>query len=117
VGINGVRGPNLWDDPQAAFNGYHYCPAGESGLRNDIRGAGYFGIDTSVSKTFNMPWKEGHKLQVRWESFNLTNTIRFDPTSNSFDGAGGLLNESTFGKLTGQLGAPRQMQFALRYIF
>jgi hypothetical protein len=117
LGINGVRGPNLWDDPQAAFDAYHYCPAGESGLRNNIRGAGYFGIDSSVSKTFNMPWKEGHKLQIRWETFNLTNTIRFDPTSNPFGDAGGLMNANTFGKLTGQLGAPRQMQFALRYIF
>jgi hypothetical protein len=117
LGINGVRGPNLWDNPQAAYDAYHYCPAGESGLRNNIRGAGYFGIDSSVSKTFNMPWKEGHKLQIRWESFNLTNTIRFDPTSNPFDGAGGLMNANTFGKLNRQLGAPRQMQFALRYIF
>jgi hypothetical protein len=117
LGINGVRGPNLWDDPQAAFDAYHYCPAGESGLRNNIRGAGYFGIDSSVSKTFNMPWKESHKLQIRWETFNLTNTIRFDPTSNPFGDAGGLMNANTFGKLTGQLGAPRQMQFALRYIF
>jgi hypothetical protein len=117
LGINGVRGPNLWDDPQAAYDAYHYCPAGESGLRNNIRGAGYFGIDSSVSKTFNMPWKEGHKLQIRWESFNLTNTIRFDPTSNPFDGAGGLMNANTFGKLNGELGSPRQMQFAIRYTF
>jgi len=117
LGINGVRGPNLWDNPQAAYDAFHYCPAGESGLRNSIRGAGYFGIDSSLSKTFNMPWKEGHKLQIRWESFNLTNTIRFDPTSNPFDGAGGLMNANTFGKLNGQLGSPRQMQFALRYIF
>jgi len=117
MGIDGTRSPNLWADPQAAFNAFHYTPAGEVGLRNSIRGQGYFGIDSSLSKTFSMPWNEGHKLQIRWESFNLTNTIRFDPTSNSFDGAGGLLNEPTFGKLTGQLGAPRQMQFALRYIF
>ena len=117
MGINGVRGPNLWDDPKAAFEAYHYTQAGESGLRNNIRGAGYFGIDSSVSKSFKMPWKEGHSLQIRWESFNLTNSIRFDPTSNSFDGAGGLLNESTFGKLTDSLTRPRQMQFALRYAF
>jgi hypothetical protein len=117
LGINGVRGPNLWDDPQAVYDAYHYCPAGESGLRNNIRGDGYFGIDTSVSKTFKMPWKEGHNLQIRWETFNLTNTIKFDPMSNPFDGAGGLMNANTFGKLNGQLGSPRQMQFALRYMF
>jgi hypothetical protein len=117
VGINGSRSPNLWANPQAAFDSYHYTPAGESGLRNNIRGSGYFGIDSSVSKTFDMPWKEGHKLQIRWESFNLTNTIKFDPRSNPFAYAGGLLNANTFGILTAQLGSPRQMQFALRYIF
>jgi hypothetical protein len=117
LGIDGTRGPNLWSDPQAAFDAYHYCPAGQSGLRNNIRGSGYFGIDSSLSKTINMPWKESHKLQIRWETFNLTNSIRFDPTSNPFGDAGGLLNGPTFGKLGDSLTQPRQMQFALRYIF
>ncbi len=92
---------------------FHYCPAGESGLRNNIRGDGYFGIDSGVSKTFKMPYKEGHTLQIRWETFNLTNTVRFDPNSNEGD----LMSASTLGKLGDTLGAPRQMQFSLRYTF
>lgn len=60
-----------------------------------------------------MPWKEGHKVQIRWETFNLTNTVKFDPQSNGST----LTSSSNWGKLSSQLGAPRQMQFALRYIF
>ena len=111
--VVGVRGPNLWDDANASLATFRYCPAGESGLRNSIRGDGYFDIDSGVSKSFNMPWKEGHKVQIRWETFNLTNTVRFDPQSNLSD----LMLASGWGKLTSQLGSPRQMQFAVRYVF
>jgi hypothetical protein len=60
-----------------------------------------------------MPWSENHRLQFRWESFNLTNTIRFDPRSANMS----LTSKSNWGKVSGQLGQPRQMQFALRYMF
>ena len=113
ISVVGPPGPNLWDDANKALAMFHYTMAGESGLRNMIRGDGYFGIDSSVSKTFKMPWKEGHSLQIRWEAFNLTNTARFDPWSNDSS----MTSSSTFGKLTDVLGAPRQMQFALRYVF
>jgi hypothetical protein len=111
--VVGPPGPNLWDDANQALKMFHYTQAGESGIRNLIRGDGYFGIDSGVSKTFKMPWKESHTLQIRWETFNLTNTVRFDPYSNDSS----LTSSSTFGKLTDVLGAPRQMQFALRYTF
>jgi hypothetical protein len=113
ISVEGPPGPNLWDDASKALAMLHYCPSGESGLRNFIRGDGYFGIDSGVSKTFKMPWKESHSLQIRWETFNLTNTVRFDPTSNYGD----LMTATSLGKLSDTLGAPRQMQFSLRYTF
>jgi hypothetical protein len=60
-----------------------------------------------------MPWSEKQHLQLRWESYNLTNTIKFDPQSANLT----LTSTAKFGQLTGQLGNPRQMQFALRYTF
>jgi hypothetical protein len=62
-----------------------------------------------------MPWSERQKLQFRWESYNLTNTVRFDPGSSSGAGGGNTLSSASFGKLTGTLGNSRQMQFALRF--
>jgi hypothetical protein len=114
----GIAGPNLWQDPAAAFAAYRYDFPGESGGRYNLRGEGLFDIDSGVYKNFTMPWSEKQRLQFRWESYNLTNTTRFDPTCGSASGGGSCgntLSASTFGKLTTQLGTPRQMQFALRF--
>ena len=104
-------GPNLWSNPALALAGFGETMAGESGSRNTIRGSGIFNIDTGLSKSFTMPWSEHHKLQIRWESFNVTNSVRFDPNSASIV----VTSPSVFGQLSKQFGSPRQMQFAARY--
>ncbi len=111
--VSGAGGPNLWTDPKAALGTYMETMAGQTGSRYTLRGNGYFNIDTGVSKFFTMPWSEKQHLQFRWESFNLTNTVEFDPASANLS----LTSTSSFGKLTSQLGSPRQMQFALRFMF
>src|SRR5579885_2784362 len=103
--------PNLWANPAAAFASFREAFAGEAGMRNTLRGDGLFNIDSGVYKVFTMPWSEHQKLQFRWESYNLTNSVRFDPASASEN----LLSSSTFGRLSRTLTQPRQMQFALRY--
>jgi hypothetical protein len=113
VSATGGGGPNLWSDPKGALAGFDLTLAGQTGSRNTIRGQGFFNIDTGLAKSFIMPYKESHRLQIRWETFNVTNTCRFDPTSASLS----LTATGTFGRLSGQLGSPRQMQFAARYEF
>jgi hypothetical protein len=110
---NGTRSPVLFADPTASYTAYRQTFAGEYGVRNNIRGDGYFNIDSMVAKTFTMPYKESHKIQIRWESFNMTNSVRLDPSSASLS----MTQTSTWGRLSSQLGTPRQMQFAVRYIF
>ncbi|MBZ5603618.1 MAG: carboxypeptidase regulatory-like domain-containing protein [Acidobacteriia bacterium] len=115
----GVKGPYLWANPAAAFASFREAFAGEAGARNVLRGDGLFNIDTGVYKVFTMPYSEKHKLQFRWESYNLTNSVRFDPATASTN----LLSQPTFGQLQPTLAepngliSPRQMQFALRYIW
>jgi len=106
--ITGVSGPNLFANPATAFNAFQFTLPGESGSRNELRIPGPFAINLSLAKEFTI--KEGHKLQFRWESYNLTNTAVFNSFSLSLGTA------STFGKATGDAG-PRQMEFALRYSF
>jgi hypothetical protein len=106
-------GPNLWTDPKAAVAGFREAFAGETGSRNTLRGQGFFNIDTALNKRFTMPWSEKQNLQFRWEAYNVTNTVMFDPLSAAVS----LTTTSTFGRLSGQLGSPRQMEFALRYSF
>jgi hypothetical protein len=116
---NSVNGsPNLWQDPKAAFGAFQETMAGQSGSRNTMRGDGFFDIDSGLYKSFTMPYSEHHKLTVRWEAYNVTNSVRFDPTcgaSSYGTGCGNTLSSSSFGKLTTQLGTPRQMQIAARY--
>lgn len=112
----GIAGPNLWQNPAAAFAAFREDFAGESGGRTNLRGQGLFNIDSGVYKSFMMPWSEHQKLTFRWESYNLTNSVRFDPGSN--DGranSANTLSSSSFGKLSSTLGNSRQMQFALRF--
>jgi hypothetical protein len=110
-----VGGPNLWSDPAAELAAWSTTLPGQSGSYRTLRGSGNFGLDTGVSKRWTMPYSERHAVQFRWESFNLLNTVRFDPTSTA---QGNQITQSAaFGKLTGTLTSPRQMQFALRYDF
>jgi hypothetical protein len=111
--VSGTGGPNLWANPAAALNSFEETLAGQTGSRDAMRGSGFFNIDSGLYKNFNMPWSEKQRLQFRWESYNVTNSVRFDPASASLS----LTSTANFGKLTRQLGTPRQMQFALKYIF
>jgi hypothetical protein len=113
----GGGGPNLWENPAAAFAAFQETFAGQSGGRTNLRGQGLFNIDSGVYKNFTMPWSEHQKLQFRWESYNLTNSVQFDPASGAGSGNSPSTTQSSssFGKLNTQLGSPRQMQFALRF--
>lgn len=109
--------PNIFANGPAAINSFAPAYAGESGQRNVIRGDGFFGIDLGVSKRWTMPWKESHSLQFRWETFNLTNSVRFDVQSSLLSSALTLGSGGSFGDYSGLLTNPRIMQFALRYEF
>ena len=117
--VNGS--PNIFQNPSAAINDFRFAQPGESGERNFIRGAGYFGIDMGLGKTWHT--SESSALRFSWETFNITNAVRFDaaalepiPGSNA-SGNLSLSNSSSFGNYTSTLTNPRVMQFALRFSF
>jgi hypothetical protein len=111
--ISGPGGPNLWADPKTALAGFAETMDGQTGSRNSLRGNGFFDIDTGLYKNFTMPWSEKQKLQFRWEAYNVTNTVRFDPNTANLS----LTSTGKFGQLSGVLGQARQMEFALRFTF
>ncbi len=110
---NGTHGiPNAFADSDAALLQFRYGAPGESGGRNEMRGDKYATFDFGIAKNFNMPW-EGHRMEFRWDIFNLTNSAFFDTGSiNASIGDPG-----TFGDYTAVLGSPRRMQVQLRYAF
>jgi len=107
-------GPSIFSDPNTARAAFDYELPGGVGTRNGLRGDGVFNIDLNVAKRFVMPYSEKHSLQFRWETFNLTNTARFDVANLlSLD----ISNAGTFGKYSNVMGNARVMQFGLRYEF
>lgn len=108
--------PSAFADRENALTFFRNAYPGEVGIRNLLRGDGYFNIDLSLSKSWSLPFN--HRLRFRWDTFNVTNTPRFNT---------GLVTmfpdiTSTFGRYDGVYGtcdgaAGRCMQFNLRYEF
>jgi hypothetical protein len=98
-------------DAQTVYNAFRIDYPGESGTRNPLRGDGYFGLDAGLSKLFQVT--ERVQMRLRWDVFNVTNSVRFDVAS-----IGNRLDQpATFGTYTQTLSNPRVMQVALRIEF
>lgn len=95
------------------------CPAGAFQLgsagRNILDGPGTLATNVALSKNFTV--KEGWRLQVRLESFNLFNRVNFRMTDEfrQFNGIGGgfFTQVGNFGRQ----GGPRIFQYALKLRF
>ncbi len=114
--VNGA--PQVFADPNAINSGtvtggpIRLPYPGEAGERNNFRGDGIFGIDSSLAKTWSM--KEYGALKFAWEVFNVTNSVRFNTSPNDL-GQG--LASGNLGVYNATLSTPRRMQFSLRYDF
>ncbi len=104
--------PNAFKDQSAAITNIRPPYASETGERNYYRGDGYFSIDTGLSKTFAVT--ERHQFKFSWETFNATNSVRFDPATISNNPYG---NPGSYGRYTSLLTQGRRMQFSMRYSF
>lgn len=104
--------PNAFEDQASAIANLRAPYPGEAGERNFYRGDGYFSVDTGLSKSFNMT--ERQAVKFAWETFNATNSVRFDPASISNNPFG---NPGSYGRYTALLTQGRRMQLSLRYSF
>lgn len=77
--------------------------------RNVLRGPGFVNLDLSLFKSFQMPYSESHKIELRAECFNFLNRVNLgNPNTN--------LNATPFGRIT-SAGDPRILQLVMRYSF
>jgi hypothetical protein len=75
--------------------------------RNAVRGPGYADLDVSIVR--NVQLSTGIRLELRAESFNVTNHVNLGlPVAD--------LNSANFGKIL-SAGPPRLMQFAAKLLF
>ena len=125
----GTGAPKLFGgsgcDIKAIYQSFRNAYPGETGPRNYIRLPGYMNVDLGLAKTWDMPWSEKHKLQLRWDVFNVANKQSFGLIDGSRTGFGvardpalrGLNppdNWSNFTQIQGQF---RVMQVGARYSF
>jgi hypothetical protein len=107
--------PNVFKDPTGALSAFRVSFPGESGQRNELRGPGTFNIDTALSKSWNIT--ERQAVKFTWETFNITNTPRFDVGTMQLNGNNSLSNSTSFGNFSSTLSQQRVMEFAARYTF
>jgi hypothetical protein len=111
---NAVDGrPSPFANATEALKYFRFAMPGEVGLRNVLRGDGYFTLDASLSKAFHL--FADNRLRFRWDIFNVTNTPKFDVGNVTM-----IPDRSGFGRYNGTLAAcdgqaGRCMQFAVRY--
>jgi hypothetical protein len=104
-------GPQAFADPQAVLAAFRLDYPGESGTRNPLRGDGYYGLDAGLSKLFMAG--DRLKVRLRWDAFNVTNSVRFDVRSLG----GSVVMPINFGVYSSTLTSPRVMQVAARLEF
>ena len=127
---NSPAAPKLFggscSDINAIYQSFRNAYPGETGVRNYLRAPGYIDVDLGISKTWKMPWREGHQLQLRWDTFNVSNSQAFATVDDTRTGFGvgrdpGLRhlnapgNWSNFNGVT--QGDVRVMQIGARYSF
>jgi hypothetical protein len=112
-------------DIKAIYQSFRNAYPGESGPRNYLRQPGYMNGDLGLGKTIGMPYNEQHKLQFRWDVFNVANFQPFGAIDGSRTGFGvardpklrNLNPPVNWSNFTAIQGLPRVMQVALRYSF
>lgn len=107
---NDGSGIQYFADPAAVQAALRYPRHGEVGNRNIFRSEGFWNIDLALSKKFSMPWSENHRLTLRAEAYNLTNSNFFGAPDLTF-------GSTNFGRVTTSQSTPRVLQFAARYDF
>ena len=122
--VNPAGSPKLFGcNTQAAYDSFRNARPGETGDRNVFRVPGYVDLDVGLGKSFSMPWSERQKLQIRVETFNITNTQRLGQYDTGRSGFGVNLKPSSakpptnWANFTAIQGSPRVMQFGFRYEF
>jgi outer membrane receptor protein involved in Fe transport len=97
-------------DPNRWFNTDALRPAVAAGNtpRNFLRGPTQKRVDISIAK--EIAFSSSVRAELRWEIFNVLNTVNFGMPENNFD-------SSDFGTITNTVGGPRVSQFGIRFTF
>jgi hypothetical protein len=110
-GQNMPRRAERWISPDCFAAPNNQFRPGTAPRTLRVRTDGAFNIDASMAKNF--PMGESMNLQLRVETFNLTNNVHLGRPNMNYNVA----DLSTFGRITSTRNQPRQFQFAARFTF
>jgi hypothetical protein len=111
--IDSNGSPQAFANPAQALENLRNPYPGEAGQRNNFRGDGYFGVNTSLAKSWKV--REQSSLRFAWEVFNVTNSVRFDV--NPLTSLQNMTTSGEFGTYGETLTKPRLQQFSLRFSY
>jgi len=103
------QNPNNWFNTAAVVDPAPYTIGDAPRFVGAVRRRGDRQLDLGLNKSFTL--KEGLRLQIRGEAYNLTNTPQYG-------GADTTLGDGGFGKVTGTTNiGPRNIQLGARLDF
>ncbi|HLJ15368.1 MAG TPA: carboxypeptidase regulatory-like domain-containing protein [Bryobacteraceae bacterium] len=111
--LGGIGANSPYFDP-TAFAPVTAVRYGTSG-RNILRGPGLVNVDAALFRNFQV--KERWQLQVRAESYNLSNTPNFNNPSANVSSSGFMTITSALSRGNNVEGGERQFRFGLRISF
>ena len=79
-------------------------------MLSNARIPGTNNLTASVFKQFPLGFREGARLELRFEAFNVLNHVQFAAPDTK-------VGDATFGKITAQANQPRQVQLGMKVYF
>jgi hypothetical protein len=97
-------------NPEVAVKPAPYTDGNAPRVLSNARMPGTNNLTASLFKEVPLAFREGARLQIRLEAFNVFNRVQFAaPDSN--------VGDATFGQITAQANQPRQVQAGLKLYF
>jgi hypothetical protein len=97
-------------NPQVAVKPAPYTDGNAPRILPNARMPGTNNLSASLFKEVPAGFREGAKLQIRVETFNLLNRVQFAAPDSK-------VGDATFGQITAQTNQPRQVQLGLKLYF
>jgi hypothetical protein len=106
----GAFNPSVLCSPMSLAGGYPNNRGFGNLGRNVLRAPNQQRFDAGLSKSTDIA--EGVRMEIRWDVFNVLNSVNFAAPNSVIGDAG-----TDFGKITETVGGPRVMQFGIKLGF
>jgi len=97
-------------NPQVAVRPAPYTDGNAPRVLSNARMPGTDNLSASVFKRIPLAFREGMRLEIRIEVFNVFNHVQFAAPDT-------IVGDATFGQITSQANPPRQVQAGLKLYF